>query len=143
MPLLALEIHDAGILVKREGAAEAGIDSPGYALIDGERLVAGEAARSAARLQPHRVDSRFWSELDTVSRPVPTARGISRADLAHAHLESVWEACGKGADAAILVLPGSHTDEQLGLILGIARACGVPVTGLVDSAVAAVLSKLV
>jgi len=136
MTLLALEIHDAGILVKREGAVEAGVDSPGYALVDGDRIIAGKAARSAARLQPQRVDSRFWSELGTADLPLPFAPGISRADLAHAHLESVWTASGEGVDAAILAVPGSYTDERLGLLLGIARACGVPVTGLVDSAVA-------
>ena len=49
----------------------------------------------------------------------------------------VGEDVGEKLDAAILVLPGTYGDEQLGLLLGIARACGLPVAGLVDAAVAA------
>ena len=135
--LLALELHDAGILAKREGQCEAPRSSPGYVMVDGDRLLAGEAARESSRMRPRHVDSRFWSELDTRPLAAPFSGEVSRADLAHAHLESVWCEARSGIDGAILVLPGSFTDDQLGLILGIARACGIPVEGLVDSAVAA------
>jgi hypothetical protein len=40
-------------------------------------------------------------------------------------------------EEAILALPGSFRGEQLGLLLGVARAAGLPARGLVDAAVAA------
>ena len=43
----------------------------------------------------------------------------------------------RSLDEVLLALPGSYSHDQLGLILGIARACGLPVRGLVDAAVAA------
>ena len=42
-----------------------------------------------------------------------------------------------GVEAVILALPGTYSGDQLGLLLGIAQACGMPVRGMVDSAVAA------
>jgi len=73
--------------------------------------------------------------LDTapLSRPFPAE--LSHADLAHAQLEMLWRAADP-AEGVILVLPGSHDERRLGLILGIARACGMPVRGMVDAAVA-------
>jgi hypothetical protein len=37
----------------------------------------------------------------------------------------------------LLAVPGVYSEAQLGLLLGIGRACDMPVTGLVDSALAA------
>jgi len=142
MTLMALEIHDAGILAKREGQHEANQVGPGFAMVRDAELLTGDEARACARLKPRHVDNRFWSEPDTTPLPSPFGGGTTRADLAHAHLEAVWAKIGRGVDQAVLVLPGSYTDDQLGLILGIAGACGLPVRGLVDAAVAACPAKL-
>jgi hypothetical protein len=141
MATLALEINDAGIRAKRDGDRRASLDSPGYAMIEGDRVLTGAAARAACRLRPRHVDNRFWAELDTTPLPSPFRDGVSRADLAHAHLEAIWGKTGKGVNEAILVLPGSYSDDQLGLLLGIAQACDVPVKGLVDAALASCLTQ--
>ena len=70
MATLALEINDAGIRAKRDGEFQASIDSPGYAMIEGDRLLTGAAARAACRLRPRHVDNRFWAELDTAPLPI-------------------------------------------------------------------------
>ncbi len=139
MSTSALELHDAGVLLVDESNLRVPYAkrSPGYALLDGEALLTGTAAMSRARLNPRFVHNRFWSDLNTAPLGRPFAKGVTRADLAHAHLANVWEQAGSGTDEVILVVPGSHSDAQLGLILGIARAAGLPVSGMVDSATAA------
>jgi hypothetical protein len=139
MSTIALEIHDAGILavVDREPDEICSPPSPGYALLDGTRLLAGEEAARHARIKPRLVHHRFWHELDTTPLKPPFPRNLSEADLAHTHLSGVWNTVKSGATRAILVVPGGSSETRLGLILGIARACEIPVSGMVDAAVAA------
>jgi hypothetical protein len=136
LSILALQCNDAGILARGDtkGLPEA---SPGFALLDGASVLTGTKARDRARLKPRFVNNRFWDRLDTSPLPRPFPTGLSHADLVHAHLEEIWNTVGSGVDAVVLALPGSYSESQLGLTLGIARACGLPVTGMVDSAVAA------
>jgi hypothetical protein len=136
---LAVEINDAGLQILREAGTGAGRvpPSPGYALIDGDTLLTGSEAASLARLKPRKINNRFWSELDTTPLPRPFPDHFSHADLAHAHLAGIWERARPGVGEVILAVPGFYTETQLGLMLGIARACGMPVAGLVDAAVAA------
>ena len=138
---LAIEIQDAGLLVRGRPPLMTDLPpSPGYALVENGGLRTGAAALAAARLQPRQVDNQFWWGLNTEPR-AGTRGDLSAADLAHAHLTAVWEqvqgAAPAGDSEVLLVLPGSYGDAQLGLVLGIARACGMPVTGMVDAAVAA------
>jgi hypothetical protein len=132
---LTIELNDAGILA-RAGSGVI-IESPGCALIDRKTLLTGRAAAERARLEPRKVNNRFWSELDTSALPRPFPATMSHADLAHAHLAAVWGEAGGGAESVVLAIPGSTSEHQLGLTLGIARACGMPVEGMIDAAVAA------
>lgn len=136
MSLLAIEIADAGV-VARPGAAP---PSPGVALIDGHRVLTGVEAAANARLTPRKIHDRFWTDLDTapLSRPFPS--DLSRADLAHEHLSSAWQPMRAGVDAVLLALSGAFSETQLGLVLGIARSCDMPVTGMVDAALAAAVT---
>ena len=140
MSVLAIEINDAGILVGDAAGRVAGRIGacPGIALLEGGSILTGSAAADQARLQPKRVNDRFWSRLDTSSLPPPFPDDLSHADLAHAQLNDIWKQTGSNASGVIVAAPGSHTAEQLGLILGIARAAGMPVNGLVDAGLAAV-----
>jgi hypothetical protein len=136
---LAVEINDAGLLVR--GEPDVGMEwppaSPGYALLDGGSLLTGIEAANRARLKPRHIHNRFWSDLDTSPLPQPFPGSLTRADLAHAHLASLWDRVRDRFEGVILAIPGSSSDHQLGLTLGIARACEMPVTGMVDAAVAA------
>jgi len=136
---LAIELSDAALLAKVDASTARGepFVSPGYALVDGHTLLTGVEAADNARLKPRLVNNRFWGELDTTPLGRPFGGDLSHADLAHAHLSTVWSHVKSGVDSVILAVPGSHSDHQLGLILGIARACGIPVDGMVDAAVAA------
>src|SRR5688500_3845046 len=136
MKTAAIEFSDSGIVAAREGRL--GAVSPGYALMGGEKVLVGELARRAARLEPLNVDNRFWQELEERPLSQPSAGGRSRADLAYAQLKQVWdELRGEGVDVVAGTVPGTMKPAQLALLLGIARACEMPLGGFIDSAVAA------
>ncbi|MGB6364793.1 MAG: hypothetical protein WBG64_19180, partial [Thermoanaerobaculia bacterium] len=145
MSTIAIELHDTGVAAFDDAGLVLPPD-PGYALIDGDELLTGHAALGRGRLKPRRVHHRFWDELDTtpLSRPFP--RGLNRGDLAHAHLSRIWDTlrtrpasvpAGLDTEQVILAVPGSFSNDQLSLILGITKACEMPVVGMVDAAVAA------
>ena len=138
MSLLAIELNDIGIeaVSDSDPGTEAISPSPGVVVLDGETLLTGREAASRARLKPRWTYDRFWEELDEAPLPRPFPRTLRRADLAHAHLEEIWESTRERADGVVLAIPGCFSHEQLGLVLGIARACGMPVTGMIDSSVA-------
>ncbi|MEM1206491.1 MAG: FHA domain-containing protein [Acidobacteriota bacterium] len=132
--LLALELHDAGAFLGLPTGASEAVGGPGFAWVDGRRIVTGYEAAAQARLQPRRVSSRFWTDLDTQPLPRPLPSGLTSADLAHAHLEAIWREAGDRADRVLLAVPGDWSEAQLGLLLGIAGSLGIPVTALVDAA---------
>ncbi len=149
MTVVALELNDAGITAvgadwDRTENAVAVPESPGYAVVDGTDIVTGAEARLRSRLKPRFTHTRFWDSLDTspLSRPFPNK--LSRADLAHAHLRQIWDNLIKRDDSvteAVLAVPGWYSLEQLGLILGMAQACSIPVSGMIDSALAAAAGR--
>jgi hypothetical protein len=137
----AIEIHDAGIVAGHEGARSFSEASPGYALFDGASILVGRAARRRARLLPLQCDTWFWDRLDTASLPRPFPAKLRRADLACAHLGQVFREMGGDPGAVILLVPGWFSTEALALLLGIARALSLPVSGLLDSSFAAAMSR--
>jgi len=132
---LAIEIHDAGIAVVRDGRLV--LESPGYALAEADGLLLGPEAEARAYLLPGQTYSRFWDELSTqpLSRPAPQAR--TPADLAYHHLAGIWEPVRANTSAVILCVPGTYNPPQLELLLGIAQELGIPVQSLVDTALTA------
>ena len=137
MSALAIEINDSGLAVANEAGVLA--IEPGFARIDGGKIVTGEPARARARarLNPRQTSSRFWSALSMDSGSAGSDIRKSTAELAYAQLESLWQRFGAGVTAVVLVVPGGYRTEQLGLLLGLAQECGMPVRALVDAAAAA------
>jgi len=137
---IALKLVDTGLqfLSPRGGLSR---PSPGLALVDGQELAVGLEAESRARLNPRRLHSRFWQDLGTTSLGRPFPGYLRTADLAHAHLNSVWAADGRDADEVFVAVPGVYSDDQLALLLGIAGQLSIPVRGLIDAAVAAAADR--
>ena len=135
MTTLVIELQDPCVTAIRDGAVV--LESPGYAVIDNGAIQVGSEAFSASRLNPRLSSSRFWDRLSMDLLPENAAQGRNYADLAYAHLDAIWREAGADASDVIIVVPGSFSREQLGLLLGIAGEIGIPVTGLVDAAVAA------
>lgn len=130
---IAIEIGDSGLRVRDDTGVL--LDSPACALVDGE-VATGTAAMAQARLQPGLVFDDFWGELSLKNLPGSVRGAATYADLAYHHLQHAWDDLDTHGDV-ILVVPGSYGREQLSLLLGIARECKIPVTGMVDQAVVA------
>ena len=134
MSRLAIHVNDAGITLSN--GEQIAYREPGYAYLGDDKLTTGNEAFSHARIDPRRVQHRFWSELDT--KPLPDKRfaHLSAADLVSRQLEQIWNAAGRGVDELVVAVPAYMSTESLGLFLGIARELKLPVVALVDAAVA-------
>ncbi len=135
MTTLAIELNDASIAVARLDGLLA--TEPGCAIETGDGIAFGDAALRSSRLRPRDVNDRYWADLSVAPLARPLSKAKSTADLAHAQLLQLWKRFGKASDDVLLAVPGSFDREKLGLLLGIADACEMPVAGLVDAAVAA------
>ena len=120
MTLGIIELNDSGIQVAVDG--DLVTTSPGYAVMDGEKLLVGTEAAKFVRLLPSWTNNRFWNQLNT--DPIPNATEAVRhhADLAFAHLESLWDQIKERADQVIFLVPGFYDRSNLGLLLGMAKA---------------------
>jgi hypothetical protein len=133
MPALAIDINDASLVVANDSAVLA--VEPGFARVERGKILTGDAAKASARLHPRQTSNRFWNTLGM--EPGSADVGKSAAELAYAQLESLWKRFGAGVTDVMLVVPGIHRTEQLGVLLGLTQECGMPVRALVDTAAAA------
>jgi hypothetical protein len=132
---IAAHINDAAItLLNGERIA---YREPGFALLDDRDLVTGNDAFASARVQPRRVQHRFWAELATEPLTVQRFSHLSAADLVSRQLEQMWRSGGGNASELVVAVPAYMDTQHLGLFLGIAGELKLPVTALVDAAVAA------
>ena len=129
-----VELNDCDARVARDGAIAA--RSMGIAALKEGRVVLGDEALKIAHLDPRNAFTRFWSNLNQDSFKHPATSIRHNADLAFAHLLALHEAAGRPEELAFAV-PGSFTNAQLSLLLGLGEAAPFSVTGLVDAAVAA------
>ena len=135
MAFYVIELNDAAVRVCRDGKIVC--DSPGVAIIEGNTVITGLEAQSQAHLNPRAVNNRFWQRLNEIKLPNSRRQCRHHADLAFHHLSAILRQIGHPSEATISA-PAYYDHEQLELLLGIAEACGLKVSGLVDSSVAAV-----
>ncbi len=135
MTLAVLNINDVGVQVAVKDDLIR--TSPGYALLDEHQLLTGEEASQKVRLLPRWTNNRFWSQLNTQPLPNRTGQVRHHADLAFAHLEALWLPIKQEVNQVIFCVPGYYSAENLGLLLGMAKECGLPVTGVVDQSLVA------
>jgi FHA domain-containing protein len=133
---LGLDTSDSGLLAIGDDGAVFG-PSPGIALVEAQRALFGAEALHACRLRPRLVASDFWARLDDEPLGPPFPEGVRAVDLVHGHLESLWREAKPHTSEVVLAVPGTCDERQLGRLVGIAEALGLPVSGAVDAAVAA------
>ncbi len=134
MTVAALELNDFSLLIQAEdGALHA---EPGFARLTDDGVVTGEAARAVAWREPQHVYNQYWCQLNQAPLPIHHRFARSHADIAFAQLNALWQGAGS-PDALLLLVPGSFTDEQLSLLLGMVEALPARAVALVDSALAA------
>ncbi len=141
MALLALELNDAGLVLAGRAEDDSGgrvlIESPGFALLEGDQALTGTEAANRARLRPLFAHNRFWRDLSVEPLPRPGGGMHTTADIAHEHLSRLIEPYRSDADGLLLAVPPGMSRDQLGLLLGVAAEAGLPVLGLVDLALSA------
>jgi hypothetical protein len=135
MRRLAIEINDAAIAVADAGGVLC--SEPGVAVVERGRIVTGREAASLARLKPRDTSLTHWANLDITPGSTTVPGRHSTAELAHAQLERIWKETGEGATEVALVVPATLGNDALGVLLGLAEDCRIPVVAIVDAAVAA------
>ena len=135
MALYVIELNDAAVRVVREGIIVC--ESPGIAIIDNNTVITGADAHARAHLNPRATNNRFWQQLNETKMPNAMRQCRHHADLAYHHLKAILVQIGRPSDA-VFGVPGHYDQEQLALLLGIAEASGLKISGLVDSSVAMV-----
>ena len=135
MSLQVLELNDhALVLGNAEGLQ---VVSPGFVLAGDKDLVFGTEAQVQSRLHPNQSHSRFWQDLSLeplAKGRLPNPRWRHLADLAHGHLNALAQQNGGEQTSTVLSVPGSFSQQQLGILVGIAKQTPLQVNGLVDSA---------
>ncbi|TDJ24554.1 MAG: hypothetical protein E2O58_05630 [Gammaproteobacteria bacterium] len=136
MTIFALDLNDSGLRLFRD--LEVAAESPGFAIVTQSQLLLGDAARREFRLHPRQANNQFWHRLSMDPLAMRGPNVANHADLVYRHLkELLGEAAFESDDELILAVAGTTTSDQLGLLLGVAQELNTPITGLVDSAVAA------
>ena len=135
MTILAFEFNDAAITAVMAKALVG--PAPGYAVSTDAGELFGREAWRQSRLRPRQTNNRYWRDLSTEPMATSLGRFTTSADLVHAHLGQIINGLEIAPSAVICAVPGHWSTVQLGLLLGIADELSLPVTGLVDSAVAA------
>lgn len=135
MGLLAADINDARITVLNQDGIL--YQEPGFALLEDDGLTTGMAAFANARIKPRRIHDHYWSNLRMDPLPDQRFGHLSAADLVGRQAEQIHEAVHGKGDRLVVAVPPYMQNENLGLFLGICSEVGLPVTALIDSAIAA------
>lgn len=135
MKRLAIEINDAGLIV----ADSKGVlkSEPGFATVDGKRILTGSESFALARLEPRNTSFSHWRKLSIEPRTAHVPGKWSTAELAHAQLERLWREVGADVERVVFVVPSGFGGDAPGILLGLAEDCGIPVGAIIDVAVAA------
>ncbi|HNP65532.1 MAG TPA: hypothetical protein PKH39_16485, partial [Woeseiaceae bacterium] len=135
MSVLAAHLNDAGIVVVNGDRIL--YQEPGFALLEDDHVITGAAAYASAKLQPRRIQNRYWSDLRADSLPDRRYRQLSAADLVSNQLEQMWKQVASEGDCLAVAVPPYMNSENLGLLLGIAAELSIPIVAMCDAAVCA------
>jgi hypothetical protein len=135
MGLLAAHLNDAGIVVVND--QQILYREPGFALLEEDHLITGAEAFANSAMKPRLIQNRFWSELHTNPLPDHRFHHLSTADLVSRQLEQIWQRVSKAGDRLAIAVPPYMTNENLGLLLGIAAELNIPIVAMCDAAVCA------
>ncbi len=132
-----IEINDSDIRVAQRNTII--LNSPGYAVLNKDKLHLGNEALGLSSLKPRMTCNRFWSNLNQEPLPIKSKHIRHHADLAYAHLLDIHEQIGK-PDEIIFIVPGYYNKEHLALLLGLVEAGPFRAGGLFDAPVVAASS---
>ncbi len=140
MTTYVLDMNDSELRIARLGADSIDVvaQSNGFAIIDERSIRFGDAAMQQFRLHPRQVNNHYWNRMNADPLAVRGPNTANHADLVYQHLaDLVKQASIAAGDDFVIATPGTTSNEQLGLLLGITAEADVTVGGLVDTALAA------
>lgn len=135
MAILAAHFNDAGIIVVDDERIL--YREPGFALLEDDHLITGAEAYANASMKPRRIQNHYWSDLRTEPLPDRRFHHLSTADLVSCQLEQIWQRVAKEGDQLAIAVPAYMSNENIGLLLGIAAELNIPVIAICDAAVCA------
>ena len=136
MSLAVLELNDQSLLIETDQGSQHA--EPGFARLTQEGIETGEEARSSAWEQPQNSYNQYWNLLNQTPLTANEKWARHHADIAFAQLKHLWQGAGS-PESLVMLAPGSFTDAQLSLLLGMAAALPCEPLAVIDSAVAACL----
>ena len=97
-----------------------------------DQVTFGGPALAQGRIQPQTFNIQYLSRLSTEVLPRAIGPAQNYADLIYHHLRAIQ--AEHGVTRAVVATPAHYSDEQLGLLLGIADEAGLNIQGFVDAA---------
>lgn len=95
-------------------------------------------AVAACRLEPQKINSRYWQQCEQTALPSNDSGMRHAADLIWRHLNELKERYQLSELA--MVVPSHYQPANLQLLLGIAQSCGLEVSALINKAVQAMVA---
>lgn len=133
MPII-LNINDNNLVLQHLGGQ---IRSQGYAWLRGKEvlfdLTTDNSPVRHCRIAPQEIHSRYWQECSQNAIATNTAGMRHAADLIWKHLGEFKQQAG--FEELYLVVPSHFRDENLQLLLGVAKSLEINVKGIVNKAV--------
>jgi len=130
MPLTIIEINDYQLTVRQEHSHYSEL---GFAQITKDKVIFGDDAWLQARVSPQSSFCHYWQRLGYEEIHCDNNYVNNFADLAYMQLQNLVSQVDHCSDV-IFVVPTSYNQEQLSLLLGIAKSCQLNVLGIVNKA---------
>lgn len=138
MSIAVLEINDAALTIKGEdGRVHV---EPGFARLTASGIQCGEQAKTTAWTEPQSHYNQYWQQLGQHPLPVKSKLARHFGDIAFAQLKQLVARAG-GVRECLLAIPGSLSNQQLSLLLGMLNALNIKTLAVVDSALGARLHR--
>jgi hypothetical protein len=136
-----LEVNDCELSLYQDDTLE--YHAPAVAVVREGEILFGEPALRLSRTHPRETNQQYFARLNADPLAHPVARATNHADLVYLHLQQLQQMVQQNPAEVLLAVPGTLSNDQLGVLLGIAQECGLEIGGFVDTAVlAASLSEL-
>ena len=135
---LIFELNDTELSLYR--GTERLYHAPAIALARNDEILFGEAALRLARIHPHQTNQQYFSRLNADPLVQPVASAANHADLVYLHLKELAILI---EEDVILAVPGTLSNDQLSVLLGISHEAKITICGFIDSAVAALTTTRV
>ena len=133
MTVAILELNDQNLIIQAEDCTQH--TEPGFAQLTANGIITGDSARAVAWQQPQQSYNQYWRQFNQLALPSKQRWARHHADIAFAQIKQLVAAVGS-PEQLILSVPGSFSDEQLSLLLGLASAVPVEIVAVIDSALA-------